>query len=89
MSKLITYLLARQLKTSAIKMFAKLFFIKDPQEIVKLVIAGLYPEAYLDAEDEKEDYPTNRDRIVKVCCRYRKHAYETTLLISELCLKQH
>lgn len=51
---------------SALKMFAKLFFIRDPQEMVKLVIANLYPEPYLEAPDEKEGKPTNRDRIVDV-----------------------
>lgn len=47
-------------------MFAKLFFIRDPQEMVKLVINNLYPEEYLQAPDEKENKPTNRDRIVEV-----------------------
>ncbi|KAK9898252.1 alpha/beta-hydrolase [Cystobasidium minutum MCA 4210] len=50
---------------SALKMFAKLFFIRDPQEMVKLVINNLYPEEYLQAPDEKENKPTNRDRIVE------------------------
>jgi hypothetical protein len=47
-------------------MFAKLFFIRDPQEMVRLVANNLYPEEYLAAPDEKGDDNTNRDRIVKV-----------------------
>lgn len=51
---------------SALKMFAKLFFVRDPQEMVKLVVSNLYPEQYLEAPDEKDESSTNRDRIVKV-----------------------
>lgn len=53
-------------QVSALKMFAKLFFIRDPQEMVRLVANNLYPEEYLAAPDEKGDDNTNRDRIVKV-----------------------
>lgn len=49
-------------------MFAKLFFVRDPQEMVRLVVSNLYPEFYLAAPDEKGENPTNRDRIVKVIC---------------------
>jgi hypothetical protein len=47
-------------------MFAKLFFIRDPQEMVRLVVSNLYPAEYLDALDEKADNGTNRERVVKV-----------------------
>lgn len=50
---------------SALKMFAKLFFVRDPQEMVRLVVDNLYPEKYLEEPDEKGDNATNRDRIVK------------------------
>lgn len=46
-------------------MFAKLFFVRDPNEMVRLVVGNLYPQAYLEEPDEKEDNATNRDRIVK------------------------
>lgn len=51
---------------SALKMFAKLFFVRDPQEMVRLVVGNLYPAKYLEEPDEKGNESSNRDRIVKV-----------------------
>lgn len=47
-------------------MFAKLFFVRDPQEMVRLVVSNLYPEKYLEEPDEKGNEASNRDRIIKV-----------------------
>ena len=50
-------------------MFAKLFFVRDTQSMMKIVIAGLYPEHYLEAPDVKGSDGKNRDRLEKVCSR--------------------
>ncbi|CAD6582084.1 MAG: hypothetical protein CYPHOPRED_001833 [Cyphobasidiales sp. Tagirdzhanova-0007] len=46
-------------------MFAKLFFVRDTQSMMKIVIAGLYPEHYLEAPDVKGSDGKNRDRLEK------------------------
>lgn len=49
----------------ALKMFGKLFFIKDPESMVKVVIEGLYPAAYLEAPDDRGSEASNQARLVK------------------------
>lgn len=56
-------------------MFSKLFFVKDPENMVRIVIEGLYPASYLDAPDDRGSETTNRDRVVKVRLAMR---YATT-----------
>lgn len=50
-------------------MFSRLFFVKDPENMVRIVIEGLYPEPYLSQPDEFKKESTNRQRLVKVRCQ--------------------
>ena len=47
-------------------MFAKLFFVRDENSIARIVLQGLYPQKYLDADDESDPGHPNFDRLKKV-----------------------
>lgn len=47
-------------------MFGKLFLLREPAAIIKVVVEGLYPIPYLDAEDSAHPGQANRVRIEKV-----------------------
>lgn len=51
---------------SGVKMFARLFFVKDARSMIRIVVNGLYPQSYLEAPDEMGREETNRDRLEKV-----------------------
>lgn len=51
---------------SGLKMFARLLYTRDPESMLRIVIAGLYPDGYLDADDEDHPGHTNRERISRV-----------------------
>lgn len=47
-------------------MFSKLFFVRDPQSMVRIVVEGLYPSEYLEQADRDDPSRTNRQRIEEV-----------------------
>ena len=47
-------------------MFSKLMFVRNAEAMVRIVIDGLYPVAWLEAADSQTGQGTNRDRITKV-----------------------
>lgn len=50
-------------------MFSKLMFVRNSEAMVRIVIDGLYPVAWLEAPDSQTGQGTNRDRITKVSWR--------------------
>lgn len=53
-------------------MFTRLMFIRDPKAMVKIIMEGLYPSSYLDAEDEDNPGHLNRERVERVSFASRR-----------------